>query len=460
MTANKLSRSVAFFAQIGIAVLAFSFAALAQGKNPVILVPGLSGSELRHKVTNERIWFRTFKSKSEDLRLPINPDLSKNYDDLVPGDVLRGVKLGVFPVTDVYGGFIKAMEVRGGYHEEKWDSPSENGFEDSLYVFAYDWRLDCVENARLLVKKVEALKVTLKKPDLKFDIVAHSMGGLISRYAAMYGDADLGTGKAVPTWAGSKLFDKIVLLGTPNEGSALSLSGLINGFTLGGMRIDLPFVQDTSKFTIFSVPSAYELLPSPGTFRAFDEKLQPLELDLYDPKIWAKYGWNAVDDKEFAVEFKAVKKEDAESFFAASLDHAKRFHQALDAANGKSEGVAFYAIGSDCRSSLDAVVIYQDLRTKKWTTLFQPKEFTASDGKKVSADDLKKIMFTPGDGVVTQRSLSAVTVSEKAKISSIFNGRSNSFICGEHNKLAANSKIQEYIIGLLSKPTESMITGN
>ena len=86
--------------------------------------------------------------------------------------------------------------------------------------------------------------------------------------------------------------------------------------------------------------------------------------------------------------------------------------------------------------------------------LFQPKEFTASDGQKVSAADVKKLMFTPGDGVVTKRSLSAVTVSERAKVSSIFNGSSTSFICGDHNKLAANLKIQEYIIGLLSKPTE------
>ena len=336
MTANKLSRSAAYFAQIGIVVFGFVFGAFAQGKNPVILIPGLSGSELRHKVTNERIWFRTFKSKSEDLRLPIGPDLSKNRDDLVPGDVLREVKIGVFPVTDVYGGFIRAMEIRGGYHEEQWDSPSEDGFEDSLYVFAYDWRLDCVENARLLVRKVEALRVKLKKPDLKFDIVAHSMGGLISRYAAMYGDAELPVAAAKPTWAGSKLFEKIVLLGTPNEGSALTLSGLINGFTLGGMRIDLPFVQDTSRFTIFSVPSTYQLLPAPGTFRAYDEDLKPLDLDLYDPTVWAKYGWNAVDDKEFAAEFKTVKKEDADTFFVENLERAKRFHQALDAASQRT----------------------------------------------------------------------------------------------------------------------------
>lgn len=457
MTANQLLRSAAYFAQIGILVFAFSLAAFGQGKNPVILVPGLWGSELRHKDTNERIWFKALKSKSEDIRLPISPDLSKNRDNLVAGDVLREVKLGVFPVVDVYGGFIKAMAVRGGYHEEKWESPSEDGFEDSLYVFPYDWRLDCVENARSLVRKIEDLKVKLKKPDLKFDILAHSMGGLISRYAAMYGDAELppGPSKPRPTWAGAKLFDKIILLGTPNEGSALALSNLVNGFTLSGMRIDLPFLQDSSRFTVFSVPSAYQLLPAPGTFRAFDESLQPLAIDLYDPKVWSKYGWNPVDDKDFEAEFKTVRKEDGQSFFEASLNRAKRLHEALNAADGKSDDIEFYAVGSDCRTALDAVVIYQDVKTKKWNTLFQANEFNTSIGKKVPAEEVKKVMFTAGDRVVSKRSFAAETLS-KATGSSIFNSRSNHFICGEHDKLAANSKIQEYIIRLLSKTSRRM----
>ena len=143
------------------------------------------------------------------------------------------------------------MEQRGGYHEEKWDTPSADGYKDSLYIFAYDWRLDNVENARLLIRKIEALQLKLKKPELKFDIVAHSMGGIISRYAAMYGDTDL-PARGVPrlTWAGARFFGKIVLLGTPNEGSVNALSALVNGYSLGSVRLDLPFVQDSSKFML------------------------------------------------------------------------------------------------------------------------------------------------------------------------------------------------------------------
>src|SRR5438552_7337488 len=168
MTMRKLRLSFSFGAWISILLLALSFSLLAQGKNPLILIPGLTGSELRDRVTHERVWFRTFKPKSDDLRLTILADPSKMHDNLEATDVLRVVKIGIFPITDVYGDFIKAMAARGGYREEDWDKPSEDGFEDSLYIFAYDWRLDNVGNARLLIQKVEALKRKLKKPRLRF----------------------------------------------------------------------------------------------------------------------------------------------------------------------------------------------------------------------------------------------------------------------------------------------------
>jgi alpha-beta hydrolase superfamily lysophospholipase len=36
----------------------------------------------------------------------------------------------------------------------------------------------------LLINRIDELKSKLKRPDLKFNIIAHSMGGLIARYAA------------------------------------------------------------------------------------------------------------------------------------------------------------------------------------------------------------------------------------------------------------------------------------
>ncbi len=418
----------------------FAGSAFAQGHDPVILIPGLSGSELRNKVTGEKIWFKALKPRSEDLRLPISLDIAKIGDNVEPGEIIRSIKLGPIPLTDVYGGFIRALDVRGGFHEEKWDAPGEEGFQDSLYLYAYDWRLDNVGNARRLVRQVEALKKKLGKPDLKFDVVGHSLGGTIARYAAMYGDADLPPGNAPPrpTWAGAKHFDQVILLGTPSEGSTFSLSTFVEGFTLGGMRLDLPFVQDTSRFTAFTIPVAYQLLPAPDTLRVFNERLEPVAVDLYDAKTWTKYGWSPIDDREFADEFTIAEQKIALSYFTAALARAKRLYQALSS-NVPARGVSFHLVGSDCKTALDAVVIYRDEKNNKWKTLFSPKGFTRGDGIKIGESDTRRLMIAPGDEVVTRRSLEGANGVSSTK-----------FICGEHSKLASNTMVQDYVIGLLT----------
>lgn len=420
----------------------------AQSRNPVIFVPGLTGSELRDRTTKEKVWVKAFRSsKSEDLRLPISPDITKIGDNLVPGDIVRGVDLAGVQVRDIYGGFVKAMAT-SGYHEERWDAPSERGFENSLYVFAYDWRLDNVANARLLIRSIEKLKAKLGKPDLKFDLVGHSMGGIISRYAAMYGDADLPEGKPVPTWRGAAHIDQVILLGVPNEGSVAALDALINGYKFGGLRIDLPFLQDSSRYMVFTIPAAYQLLPAPGTLRAFDDRLEPVDIDIYDAKVWSKYGWNPIDDDEFPVQFKLAERRVAPEYFAAMLLRARRLHDAL-AARSSKPGVLFYTVGSNCTSAPDGIVVYRDGQTGKWQTLFRPKGFVRSDGQRITDAELKQLMVGVGDGVVTIRSEESKTQSEMAKVPSVLNAEPGTYFCEEHSRLASDSRIQDHIIKLL-----------
>ena len=59
-------------------------------------------------------------------------------------------------------------------------------------------------------------------------------------------------------------------------------------------------------------------------------------------------------------------------------------------------------------------------------------------------------MIVPGDGIVTQRSLEAVTQSKTAGLPSFSGSTTEKLICEEHNKLAANMQIQDYIIGILN----------
>ena len=115
-----------------------------------------------------------------------------------------------------------------------------------------------------LFRQIDALRRKLRKPNLKFNVIAHSMGGLVARYAAMYGNTDLPAGTPKPTWAGAKYFDKIFLLGTPNEGTVSSINALLNGFSYIGGGLNLPFIQNISRFDVFTIPSIYQLLPHEG----------------------------------------------------------------------------------------------------------------------------------------------------------------------------------------------------
>lgn len=427
---------------------AVALSVAAQERVPVIIIPGVTGSELINSKTGEVVWLKASRSKDDDLRLPIVANPLRARDHLVPGDILRSVKFGIFPRIDVYNGLIESLEKDGGYHEESWTKPTRNGGDAAIYVFPYDWRLDNVSNARLLVHKISELRLKLKQPHLKFNVIAHSMGGIIARYAAMYGDADLpvGTRKPRPTWAGSQFFEKVVLLGTPNEGSLEALNTMVHGYSVTGFNFSLPWVQFLSRFDLFTIPAAYQLLPAPGTFRVMDENFEPVAIDLYDPREWTKYGWNAIDDKGFAKNFTSAERKAAKLFFAAALDRAKRLQEAL-AAESKSNGVEINLIGSECKDSLDSIVLVRDRKRDEWRTLFKADGFTGSGGEKVTSDELRKLMYGPGDGVVTNRSFTAETES-KLDGGSVLKPSSTTSVCEEHRKLPANAEIQAKILSI------------
>jgi pimeloyl-ACP methyl ester carboxylesterase len=431
-------------------LIIFSISAPGQGKNPVIIIPGLIGSELVNGKSGEVVWFKPQRAKDDDLRLPISPNLLRNRDGLEAKDVLRTYKIGIFPKSDVYEGLAKALEA-WGYSEGKWINPPVNGYENTFYCFAYDWRRDNVENARMLIRQIQALKKKLNKPDLKFDVIGHSMGGLIARYAAMYGDADIPAGRRpVPTWAGASNFRKIFLLGTPNEGSVRSLDSLINGVSFFGISINLPFFQNLTKFDLFTIPAAYELLPADGTLKAFDENLKPLKIDIYNPATWAKYGWSVMDDKSFGKEFSPAEQKSARAYFVTVLNRAKAFQAALNAPFTGEIPVSINLVGSDCKPTLDAVVIYRDAKEDRWKTIFKADSFPRADGQKVTSDELKAVIYGKGDGVVSDRSRLADTLKEKPGAKPAIPSLSNFSICEEHDKLPGNAEIQNYILSELT----------
>jgi pimeloyl-ACP methyl ester carboxylesterase len=310
---------------------------------------------------------------------------------------------------------LEALRRYAGYRDGDWENPGADGYEDTFYVFAYDWRLDNVANARELVKRIVRLKSRLQRPELKFTIVAHSMGGLIARYAAMYGDADLpdGDGPIQANWAGAVHISKIMMIGVPNEGSADALSTIVEGYSITeGLRRRVPLLNKLTAEDVVSTPSVFQLMPHSQTVKFLDENLKPLPIDLYDPEVWKRYGWSVIysspDFRRHYVNTTGTdghSDADLDAYLAATLRRAHRFQQALDAARNTESRVVLLAIGGDCEQTLDAPVVMRDEKRNRWVTLTRPREYKTSTGVKISKQKVTEAMYAPGDGRVTRASL-------------------------------------------------------
>ncbi len=422
------------------------------GKRPIIIIPGVLGSELINQHTKEKVWFSVGRSKEDDMRLPIALDLKLSKDNLVPGDVLREVELKLLPDQKVYKQLIDTLSTYGGYEEASWDEPPKN-LEDKFFVFAYDWRRDNVETARILIEKIEKLRADTNNPQEKFNILAHSMGGLITRYAVMYGKTDLPSGQPVPNWSGENYFNKIFLFGVPNEGSVNALDTVLKGRSSLGGSTNLPFVRNLSSIDIATMPAIFQLLPHQRTVRFFDEDLEPINVNIYDIKTWKKYKWAMFEKDEHLKEFSEAEAGRFEQYFSLVLLRAKKFHDALDAPSAKRLSVGMFIIGSDCKTTNDAIVLYQDPKDQKWITLTKADSFRNSKDVKITSEQIKDIMIKPGDGQVTRTSLLAGTLAENRRRSNLFDSALPltyaMFICAEHRDITSNATIQNNVLTAL-----------
>ena len=412
----------------------------------MIVIPGILGTELLNPKTGETVWPSAFRTSQEGL--PISPDLTANHDDLVPGKIIETVKLArLLPEVYVYRDLLVALRQYAGYRKGDWSNPGADGYQDTFYVFPYDWRQDNVSNARELIRRIAELKTKLERPDLKFNIVAHSMGGLIARYAAMYGDVDLPAGDVPiqPTWLGAAHISKIVMIGTPNEGSADAFATLVEGYSITeGLRRRVPLLNKLTAEDVVSTPSVFQLMPHRAAVKFLDENLQPLAVDLYDQEVWKRYGWSVIySSSDFRRRYAGAagtdgggNSTDLDLYLAATLQRARRFHEALDAGMNSNSPVVLLAIGGDCEETLSSPVILRDEKGNRWLTLTRPREYRTSTGVKISKQKATDAMYAPGDGRVTRESLLGENLFKNLSRYAVFG-------CDLHGQLPRNKSLQD-----------------
>ncbi|MBX7169744.1 MAG: hypothetical protein K1X72_02230 [Pyrinomonadaceae bacterium] len=449
---------------LGIIVLLLSISNFAQddlkkaltenktGKDPIIVIPGVMGTKLKNKVNGKEVWVKFDEAKEDDLKLPISLVLTSNRDNIVAGEIVDKIKISRFlPGVSIYSPLLNYLEKDAGYKKGDLDNPTIGGDKDTYYIFTYDWRRGNSESAQLLIKKIERLKAKLRKPNLKFDILAHSMGGLIARYAAMYGLADLNDNPK-PTWSGAKHFSKIITIGTPNEGAMNSLEAFYYGYTIDTL-VGRYGIKSLNREAIFTSPAAYQLLPHGNTAKFYDENLQPIKIDIYDPENWKKYGWTILSDEKIMENYSPKMRNQAEKFLKVVLQRAKLFHAALDVKTTIPKSLGIYAFGSQCKDTLDGAIVYFDKEENKWKTILRSDSFKKSDGEKVESKLVKQTIFSPGDGTVPLHSLlgenvTAINGTILQSIDSIL--PEPLIVCESHTAIPNSKKVQEVFTSLFT----------
>ena len=373
-------------------------------RNPVILIPGTMGSRLVDQDTDEVIWgvFGPGSSPNSpdyarQIALPMSLDsnLAELHDNVISDGALDRVKFSVIGLDIERKAYFYLLSTLGiaGYRDERLGILNAIDYGDLHYTcfqYDYDWRRDLVESAQrlhefILAKRAYVQRETEKKYgivdlDVRFDIVAHSMGGLIARYYLRYGAAELPADGSLPelTWEGAKYVDNLVLVATPNAGSTNALINLANGFKFG------PFLARYDSTLIGTHPSAYQLLPRSRHEVLVDEETsQPLAADIYDPELWVRMNWglaNPAHDKILSNLLPDIVDPDERRLIALdhlqkSLHRARQFTKALDIPASPPRGVSLFLMAGDAKPT-DAVA-----SVNQQTGKIKVREKRAGDGR-------------------------------------------------------------------------------
>jgi pSer/pThr/pTyr-binding forkhead associated (FHA) protein len=208
-------------------------------RHPVVIVPGIMGSQLW--LGSDMVWpnVRNLFSNPEIVRLPEPEDMRLEPRGIV-GEVVVVPNLIKLEQYNRLGNYL----VEGlGYERER-----------DLMEFAYDWRQDVRLSAQRLAEAIDAWSVT---PPIT--IIAHSLGGLVSRYY-------------VELLGGKHKVGRLIIMGTPHIGTPKALTSLLLGPTV------LPFglLGDRLRQVMATFPSAYQILPN--YLCAYDQTGQPIDL--------------------------------------------------------------------------------------------------------------------------------------------------------------------------------------
>lgn len=265
-------------------------------RDMVVILPGITGSVLQKDgidfwgASKQSLWnfVKTAGFSLDALKVKDDDPNAENLDDGV-----KAVRLvedaTIIPGLFKVDGYTKTTEMitknfdkvmQGNIYNDPEDKPA------NLYHFPYDWRRDNRASAKilqkLLNKRLKTWREYSQNPSAKVILLAHSMGGLVSRYYL----------EVLGGWQDCKA---LFTFGTPYRGSLDAVNFLANGYKEA--FIDLTEAMRTMN-SVYQLMPRYKALKINSNYYRIAEPPEGVELpniDLDRAKDALKFH-NEIDD--------------------------------------------------------------------------------------------------------------------------------------------------------------------
>lgn len=241
-------------------VLSFVTAAAAQTRpdRPVVLVPGILGSKLC-TASGEVVW-GTVKSLWNFDRLEL-----EQSGRLDPCGLVTEVQVfGPLYSIKAYDSLLKSLQAIG-YTLGK-----------DLLIFDYDWRQSNYDTAELLAKFIETNRQA-GRISTSFDIISHSMGGIVTRIYLQNNS--------------EHLVHKVIYLATPFLGSGTTFGTLSEGW--GTIENAMAGGKERIREVMLSFSGFLELLPrfERCCYERARPGAEPRYINVFSADEWKALGW-------------------------------------------------------------------------------------------------------------------------------------------------------------------------
>jgi pimeloyl-ACP methyl ester carboxylesterase len=348
---------------------------------------------------------------------------------------------------DFYGAVLRTLERVGGYSRQSLDGPFEP-VDRAFYVYVYDWRLDNVAAVQGLHELVERVVDFHGGSDRRVDILAHSNGGLMARYYARYGTADVLEGEPLLSGPdGSHRIRRLLLVGTPNLGTMQPVLSHVRGEEMGLRHIPADVVA--------TCPGAPQLMPHPALSWLVNLRGQPVAADVYDIETWRELGWSifspAVRSRMMrrygSRKAAGIQLQILEAYLARHLARGRRFHESLSTPARPDEPKPFI-FGGDCAPTVARLVLGRKDRK------FRGYERAGLIPNPEEGVDYEGLINEPGDGVVTRASLMGRPPAVERKGIAALDITHSVFLCEAHQSLTGNLSFQDNLLYTLLRLEE------